>query len=366
MNIRKLIPLPILSLLLAVSINLYSQQSPKYAVIGYYMDKTHEIDSYQVEKLTHLIYSFLHLDGNVLEVHPHDSLSISHLVSLKQRNPNLKIILSLGGWGGCPSCPDVFSTEKGRKEFSQSVKNTLEKYGADGLDLDWEYPAIESVPGFKYYPEDKHNFTLLLKDLREAIGYNHELSFAAGGFKQFLDESIEWKEAIPYLDYVNLMTYDLVNGYSTKTGHHTPLHSTSGQQGSAEYVINYLDSLGVPLNKMILGAAFYARVFKDVPDVNNGLYQPGKFADYVNYKNFNSYFGTDSGYVVFWDPIAGASYAYNREKQRFASFDNKESIRLKSDYVKSKGLGGIMFWSLSGDTYQDGLLDVIDKSIRSK
>lgn len=366
MNTRNLIPVFILSLFLTASINLFSQHTSKYAVIGYYMDKTHEIDSYQVEKLTHLIYSFLHLDGNILEVHPHDSISISHLVSLKQRNPGLKIILSLGGWAGCPTCPDVFSTDKGRHEFSVSVKNTLEKYGADGLDLDWEYPAIESVPGFKYYPEDKHNFTLLLKELREVIGSKYELSFAAGGFKQFLDESIEWKEAMPYLDYVNLMTYDLVNGYSTKTGHHTPLYSTSGQSGSADYVINYLDSLGVPKNKMVLGAAFYARVFKDVPDLNNGLYQPGKFADYVNYKNFDSYFGADSGFGLFWDPIAGAPYAYNKDKHRFASFDNKESIKMKSEYVKSKGLGGIMFWSLSGDSYENGLLNVIDKSIGNK
>jgi chitinase len=344
----------------------FSKSVSKYAVIAYYMGRGNDAAEYPVEKLTHIIYSFLHLEGNKLMDKSHDSINITELVALKQRNPSLKVILSLGGWGGCPTCPDVFATETGRLEFALSVKHLLEKYQADGLDLDWEYPAIASIPGYKFTPEDKPNFTALILKLRDVMGADYELSFAAGGFKQFLDESIEWSKVMPHLNYVNLMTYDIINGYSTKSGHHTSLYSTPEQINSTDYIIKYLDSLGVPRNKMIIGAAFYARVFKDAAAVNNGLYQECKFSDYVNFKSFDTYFDQHSGFDHFWDPIAMAPYSYNADKKLFATYDNKRSIELKTRYVKENTLGGIMFWSLGGDTYSEGLLDTIYKTLLSE
>src|SRR5690349_22776137 len=71
-----------------------------------------------------------------------------------------------------------------------------------------------------------HNFTLLIQALRTTLGDKYEISFAAGGFTKFLTQSIEWNAVMPFVDRVNLMTYDLINGYSTVTGHHTPLYST--------------------------------------------------------------------------------------------------------------------------------------------
>ncbi len=334
----------------------------KFAVIAYSMDRAGEVDKYPVEKLTHIIYSFLHLEGNILKDLGQDSISISHLVSLKQRNPDLKVIVSLGGWGGCPSCPEVFATRQARDEFSQSVKLLLDKYRADGIDLDWEYPAIESVPGYAYSPDDKHNFTLLIQSLRNALGSKYEISFAAGGFRDYLVQSVEWEKVMPLINYVNLMTYDYINGYSKLTGHHTPLYSTPEQSGSADFVVHFLDSLGVPRNKMVIGAAFYARVFKDVVNLNHGLYEPGAFTAYVNYRDFDSYFSTSSGFEMFWDSIAQAPYSYNAQKQLFATFDDKHSIKLKTRYALSNQLGGIMFWSLNGDSYENGLLEVIDKT----
>jgi len=338
-----------------------AQKAPKLAVIAYFMGKGPEADSYPVEKLTHIIYSFLHLEGNVLKDRESDSIAITHLVSLKQRNPGLKVILSLGGWGGCPTCTEVFATETGRQEFARSVKHLVAKYKADGLDLDWEYPAIASVPGFAYSPNDKGNITLLVKALRETLGKGYELSFAAGGFREFFVNSIEWDKVMPSLDYVNLMTYDLVNGYSSRTGHHTPLFSTPEQQGSVDYAIRFLDSLGVPKNKMVIGAAFYARILRNAKNENHGLYQDAEFAAYVNFHDFGSYFKAGSGFTYYWDDIAKAPYRYNAEKELFATFDDERSVELKTRYALSKQLGGIMFWSLNGDRFEHGLLDVIDK-----
>ena len=139
-------------------------------VIAYYSGDRNEIDDYRIEKLTHIIYSFAHLKGNKLMLDNYDAeLTVKHLVSLKKKNPNLKIQIALGGWGGCASCSGVFEKEKGRVQFAESVKKLLEKYHLDGIDLDWEYPGIEGKPQHRYILEDKENFTKLLDFLRFSL-----------------------------------------------------------------------------------------------------------------------------------------------------------------------------------------------------
>ena len=207
----------------------YAQDS-SIRVIAYYSGSSEKLDQYPVEKLTHIIYSFSHLKGNELDIGNENSIStVNKMVELKKRNPNLKVILSLGGWGGCQTCSEVFSSKNDRKVFARSVKNLLVKHGADGIDLDWEYPAVAGFPGHDYKPEDRHNFTRLVKALRKSLGKKYEISFAAGGFEKYMEEAIEWKKIARLINYVNLMSYDLVHGYSVITGHHTPLHSTPGQ-----------------------------------------------------------------------------------------------------------------------------------------
>jgi chitinase len=214
LSISRTLFLTLIVALTILPIQTFSQLAEKpMVVIAYYMGDGSDIANYKTDQLTHIIYSFLHLKGNKLAVdNSSDSLAITRLVELKKTNPKLKIILSLGGWGGCPTCSGVFNSAQGRDEFSQSVLQLFKTYNADGLDLDWEYPAIESVPGHQYLPADKQNFTALVQRLRNTVGPDYELSFAAGGFKDFLDRSVEWTKVMPLLNYVNMMTYDLVNG----------------------------------------------------------------------------------------------------------------------------------------------------------
>jgi len=332
------------------------------AVIAYYIGNSKAIDNYPVKKLTHIIFSFCHLKGNRLNVdNAGDSATIKKLVSLKGGNTKLKVLLSLGGWGGCEFCSPVFSTEAGRQEFAQSVKVLNDYFGTDGIDLDWEYPAIEGYPGHKYQSVDRNNFTALVKAIRSSLGDQHEISFAAGGFNDYLKKSIDWKEVMPLVNNVNLMSYDLVNGFSITTGHHTPLFSTASQVESTDNAIRYLIAAGVPAEKIVIGAAFYARTWERVNNVNNGLYQAGKFKSFVPFRQFDKQLSPDSGFVFFRDTIAKAPYSYNAPKRIFATFDDKLSIRHKSQYVKDKGLRGIMFWELTLDEYENGLLDVIDE-----
>lgn len=333
------------------------------AVIAYYSGNATLIDSFPLEKLTHIIFSFCHLKGNKLSIdNSNDSATIAKLVSLKSRNPELKVLLSLGGWGGCEFCSQVFSSDSARKEFALSTKLLTDQFKTDGIDLDWEYPAISGHPGHQFQESDRPNFTALVKELRNSLGSGATISFAAGGFENFINKSIEWDQVMAIADLVNIMSYDLVHGFSTTTGHHTPLYSSSQQVESADRSVRMLDSIGVPKNKMVIGAAFYGRIWENVDTINNGLYQHGKFKSFTPYRNFSIYVSADNGFIFHHDTTTKSTYAYHPGKKWFATFDDTASIRLKTEYAKKNGLAGIMFWELSLDKQSGGLLDVIDKT----
>ena len=338
-----------------------AQLKNNFTVTAYFYGGPDKVDSLEVEKLTHIIFSFCHLTGNKLTVdNEKDSQSIRKLVAAKARNSSLKVLLSLGGWGGCKTCSDVFSTAEGRNEFSESVLALCKTYGTDGIDLDWEYPAVEGYPGHAFKPEDKPNFTALVRELRKTMGDEYEISFAAGGFQQFLEEAIEWREVMVLVDRVNLMTYDLVNGNSTVTGHHTALYGTPQQHESTDNAVQYLIKLGIPANKLVIGAAFYGRMWENVSQTNNGLYQSGKFKKGVNYRNSVKELSPSTGFKLYWDDVAKAPYGYNASQKLFVTYDDKRSMALKTTYALDQGLNGIMFWEITNDTSRQGLLHTID------
>jgi chitinase len=181
------------------------------------------------------------------------------------------------------------------------------------------------------------------------------------------------------------MTYDNVGGGTPYTAHHTnlgwvkpedikntPAHSIVEERGydldprSAEKIINYIMEEGVDPGQIVIGGAFYGKGWKGVPSKNNGLYQPhdGGWRS-GSYAVIREKYENKNGFVKYWDPIAKAPYLYNAEEQLFISYEDTQSIKLKTDYAIENGLGGIMFWQLRGDAEKDGLLDAIDKVVKS-
>jgi len=345
--------------------SLSAQES--YKIIAYYTGSGSAIKQWPVNKLSHIIFSFLKIQNDTLTFHNKDQEdSLKQLVELKKEYPQLKIMVSIGGWSGCAPCSDLFASAAHRKNFAKTTVALFKQYGIDGLDLDWEYPAIEGFPGHKYDAADKDNFTELVKALRQEMGTDYLLTFAAGGFTKYLEQSIDWDAVIPLVDFVNLMTYDLVGGYATVTGHHTPLHGYRPGEQSTANCVNWLLDKKVPGNKLVIGAAMYARVWENVPDTNHGLYQPGKFKQGVAYSDFTNYFSDTSGFIYYWDKQAMAPYQYNSSQKLFATFDDKRSIKAKTEFVRRKKLGGIMFWELGQDAKENGLVEEMYKELKIK
>ncbi len=349
--------------LLLLAIFSMAQSNNNFCITGYYAGPPERLDSFPVGKLTHLIFSFGHLEGNRLHIaNATDTACIKKMVGFKRKYPGLKIILSLGGWGGCATCSPAFATTDGRNEFAASVKDLTNYFKTDGIDLDWEYPAIAGHPGHPYTAADKQNFTLLLQALRKSLGKNKEISFAAGGFNQFIDSSIEWKEAMGIADKVYVMSYDLVHGYSTVSGHHTPLYSTPQQEVSTDNAVKRMLAAGVPAKKIVIGAAFYARMFRVNDTLNNGLYRPGSFYRGISYAHLYDSISVAGGFVRRWDAVAKAPYAFNAERKILVTYDDVVSVVMKTGYAIKQKLGGIMFWQLADDKYSNGLLQAIHEA----
>lgn len=335
-------------------------------VIAYYMGDGSDLGRYNFNQLTHIIYSFLHLQGNRLDFDSaKDQQAMRRLVGLKQQYPHLKVLLSLGGWGGCETCSDIFNSAANRQAFAQSTLKIIQDYNADGIDLDWEYPTIEGFPGHKFAAHDRDNFSELVRELRKVLGTRYELSFAAGGFDQFLATAVDWQTIMPLLDNVNLMTYDIVNGGTPHTGHHTALYSTPQQKDSTDNAVRYLLRLGVAPEKIVIGAAFYARVWKEVAPTNKGLYQSGVHIEGAGFKEFPAHYPSSKGFVYHWDDIAKAPYYYSATQKTFATFDDARSLGEKVKYLRAQKLGGIMFWQLPHDADNNGLLNSIHQNLGS-
>lgn len=360
MIVHRICLLSILSFISGILSMAKAQADAGFRIVGYYSGPTTALDSFETEKLTHLIFCFGHLEGNHFKIgSAGDSATIRKMVDLKQNNPKLKVMLSLGGWGGCETCSDVFSNSADRQVFAQSVKAISDYFKTDGIDLDWEYPAIKGFPGHTYRPEDRTHFTALLKELRAVNGDDFELSFAAGGFTMYIDSSVECQEVIRYTDFINIMSYDLVHGYSTTSGHHTPLYSTPQQTESTDHAVQMLLEAGVPAQQLVIGAAFYGRYFEIANDNPVDLYMPCRFSHGFSYRNVTDSLSVNHGFEHRWDDVAQAPYAINMKRRLLATYDDELSIALKTKYAVEHKLGGIMFWQLYDDRFRNGLLEVM-------
>ncbi len=356
----------LLYIILLLTLDVFTAKSTArdFKVVGYYAGNSVPFDSLELSKLTHLIYCFGNLAGDEFRLRETtDTLAVQKLIGLKKTFPHLKIMVSLGGWGGCATCSEVFSREDGRKRFSASVRAMVDYFHVDGLDLDWEYPVVQGFPGHKRSPDDKQNFTLLLEEIRRESPKDFLLTFASGGYGGYIDSAIDWKSVVPLVDFINIMSYDLVHGYSTVSGHHTPLYSTPKQVESTDHAVEMMAEAGVPKEKIVIGAALYARVFRIQKGNAVDLYQPCIFEYTFPYKESEKFLSVDGGFELRFDTTAKAPYAIHKSKRWLATFDNERSISLKTQYALQVGLGGIMFWQLCDDRIHHGLLDVIHRTV---
>lgn len=319
--------------------------------------------------------------------------NFNQLRKLKARYPHLKVLISLGGWTWSGGFSDAVSTAEKRQAFVQScvdlyIRGNLPGLPAgeaagifDGIDVDWEFPAAGGL--FPGRPEDTRNFTLMMAEFRrqlDAVRPGLLLSFATSSAPNVYSK-IELSAVHPYVDYINIMTYDMHGGWERTTNFHAPLYNPSGNPAKAlrdsthEAVQGHLDA-GVPASKLLMGVPFYGRGWQGAPPgpTGDGLYQSSGGPAWGNWDT------SGSGATGVFDyhyiqsalepsggkhrhPEAQVPYLYHPTTGLWVSYDDPTSLGVKGDYVLRHDLAGVMIWELSGDDAQGSLITTLKNKL---
>ena len=296
--------------------------------------------------LTHVNVAFGVIRDGLLSMRGLPDLK-KQMARVREMNPKLKIVLSIGGWtaGGFSL---MSRTQAGRDAFGESVRQALDDYGLDGVDIDWEYPCSDSA-GIDCDPSDRENFTYLMQSMRKAAGPDRIVSIAAGGGDYFVRDT-QMDQVAKICDYVQIMTYDL-NCFTHTTRHHTSLYAMAGSypQGNADYCTRIFHAAGVPKEKIVLGAAFYSRKWTGVKNEKNGLLQEAEsIGGYgPGYGELTEKYIGKNGFTRCWDDTAKSPYLF--DGSTFITYDDAQSIGEKCAYITENGLLGLMYWEHSCD-----------------
>ena len=308
--------------------------------------------------------------------------NFGQLLKLKAKYPRLKVLISLGGWTLSSHFSEAAASADSRRAFVASciglfmkgdLGNAMSMAGLfDGIDIDWEFPgACGNTCAFS--PADPRNFTLLLAEFRRQLdGLDKRYLLTIAAPAGHTDYSLLELNAIrPYLNYINLMAYDLHGTWEKVTNHHAALYANPAEPADTagrnidRAVTDYL-AAGIPPGKLVLGVPFFGHGWQGVPNTNNGLYQPGTGPAQASEEPGTEAFRVlkNLGYPAFRDPVAQAFWVYSPSGGVFWSYDDPASLLNKTNYIKRKGLAGAMSWELSNDDSTATLLTALSDGLQ--
>lgn len=351
-----------IALLIANIQPLMAQKNTKPVIIGYvggYNGNIVETSLIDAKRLSHINYAFVDVKDNRAWLHNEktDTVNFRKLNELKKINPDLKILISVGGWTWSKNFSDAVLTDTATRNFSKSATDIVAKYDLDGVDIDWEYPGMKGDNN-TFRPEDRTGYTNMFKQLREDMdalskqtGKKYLVTTAIGGSREFLQHT-QMEIAQNYLDYINLMSYDYDGTYDNMSSHHSNLYAPANMPYiySTDIILKNLLAVGVKPSKMVMGMGFYGKGKIVKSTDNNGLYQiPVRPMFGGGYTYLKDSLVNKKGFVRYWDNTSAAPYLFNAEKKIFITYDDEQSVKIKCDYIKKHQLAGAMFWEYFSD-----------------
>ncbi|CAG9820362.1 unnamed protein product [Phaedon cochleariae] len=314
---------------------------------------------------THVNYAFVHLneDGNLVIRSQYLDITkgfYKRTVALKERNPQLKVLLSVGDTAAAVFSK-VAASNVTRRRLVESTVHFLETYSFDGLDVDWEKPT----------PDDADNFVNVLRDLREAFDSRGWLLSAA----VYPNPSAGYNvvEISKSLHMINLMCYNFYGPWGTTTGQNSPLFDSPLDTPYERANLNVAAALsqwlrtGAPKDKVNVGVPFYGRSFALASSEEHGLHAPIKGAGSPSTPSYSEICTEFKNWTTVWDKDQKNHYKYT--STQWLGYDDEKSMRYKARYVASQGIAGMMIWQISMDdvegkcTRKQNLLKVINEEL---
>ena len=287
--------------------------------------------------MTHINYAFGHVNESFNGVKIDNEERLRQIVDLRKQKPELKVLLSIGGWGS-GRFSEMAANDEYRRAFAADCDRVVKEFALDGIDIDWEYPT-SSMANISSSPDDTENFTLLMQDIRAAIGNEKELTLATVASARYID----FKAILPSVDFVNIMAYD--------PKYHSALYPSghSGDITSDGAVTAHLKA-GVPPSKLVMGMPFYGRGGDGYP----------------SFQDYNKVGNTDTQYTEKWDEVAQVPYLADKNDTLVFGFENPRSLAIKCQYILDKDLLGGMYWDYSGDNEQGDLRRTVAENLLGK
>lgn len=291
--------------------------------------------------MTHINYAFGHVNESFNGVKIDNEERLRQIVDLRKQKPELKVLLSIGGWGS-GRFSEMAANDEYRRAFAADCDRVVKEFALDGIDIDWEYPT-SSMANISSSPDDTENFTLLMQDIRAAIGNEKELTLATVASARYID----FKAILPSVDFVNIMAYDMASA----SKHHSALYPSghSGDITSDGAVTAHLKA-GVPPSKLVMGMPFYGRGGDGYP----------------SFQDYNKVGNTDTQYTEKWDEVAQVPYLADKNDTLVFGFENPRSLAIKCQYILDKDLLGGMYWDYSGDNEQGDLRRTVAENLLGK
>jgi chitinase len=314
--------------------------------------------------------------------------NLNQLAELKKKNPKLRALISLGGWTGSAFFSDAALTDASRKKLVSScvdlwIKGNLPDLAAgvaggvfDGVDLDWEWPGSDGNAGNVIRPQDKHNFTLLAAEFRkqlDALGKkthkHYDLTAFLPASPAKLDAGFEANKIFKYLDFGTVQGYDFHGSWELRTNQQSSIYVPKGAPDNPDFSINNAINAwltrGAPRDQLVLGLPYYGQGWTGT---TGKLFAPatgpakGVFADGTeDYKVLKTL--TSQGYTLHRDWRDGNSWI--TDGTTFWTYDDPAQILQKTSYIRDKGLGGAMVWSLDGDDATGSLTKAVSAGLWS-
>ncbi len=312
-------------------------------VIGYYPSwfrSTLPAGYIKFIHLTHINHAFAwpDSDGNLLM---YNDLIYPGLNQLAHQN-NVKISISLGGWGNSDGFSPMVADSAKRAFFIDNLVNFLNTNNYDGVDFDWEFPNTIN---------DRNNLTKLITEVRDRFNLenpNWLITFAVGT-SNWKGQWYDYAQLVNYVDWFNAMCYDFHGSWSTHSGHNAPLYQPPGcNDGAIDVGMFYLhNTRGIPKNQLTVGMPFYGKEFNSA-----SLYGPftGTVTDYFYYQIISKMNGD---WIYHWDDVSKVPYLTNSTNTKLITFDDTVSIRHKCEWIKNQGYSGGMIWALGQDVYNN-------------
>ncbi|KAF2820809.1 glycoside hydrolase [Ophiobolus disseminans] len=366
-----------------------SKDNGNALVVGYYEGwaKNRPCNVFWPEQIpigiyTHINFAFAIIDPKTFKIapsSPDDANLYKRLMLLKQRDPNLKVYIAVGGWAFNDPGPtastfsDLAASVPRQKIFMESLLSFMSTYGFDGIDLDWEYPVADDRSGREV---DFDNFPKFMARLKQTLsGASKGLTITLPASYWYL-QHFDLASLVKSVDWFNIMSYDLHGTWDQGNKWTGAFLNSHTNLTEIDLALDLLWRNNVDPSKVVMGLAFYGRTFSVTSEsckIPGCTYQSGGQRGKCS-REVGILLNSEIDDLVKEHSVTPTLYKKETAKvatwgNQWVAYDDEETLVMKSEHAQTLCLGGLMVWAISHDTvdakYHKALAKAANRKITS-